>query len=95
MNQNKKLKDTDKQFLKEIALSIKEYQLIVSLLQRTPSKLELGLFGALWSEHCGYKHTKSLIKTLPTKSKNVLIEAGKENAGAVNIGDGYSIVMKI
>ena len=95
MNQNKKLKYTDKQFLKEIALSIKEYQLIVSLLKRTPSKLELGLFGALWSEHCGYKHTKSLIKTLPTKSKNVLIEAGKENAGAVNIGDGYSIVMKI
>ena len=47
MNQNKKLKDTDKQFLKEIALSIKEYQLIVSLLKRTPSKLELGLFGAL------------------------------------------------
>ena len=95
MNQNKKLKYTDKQFLKEIALSIKEYQLIVSLLKRTPSKLELGLFGALWSEHCGYKHTKSLIKTLPTKSKNVLIEAGKENAGAVNIGDGYSIVMKL
>ena len=95
MNHGKALNKSEKKFLKDIALSIKEYQLIVSLLGRTPSKLELGLFGALWSEHCGYKHTKSLIKTLPTKSRNVLIEAGKENAGAVNIGDGYSIVMKI
>jgi phosphoribosylformylglycinamidine synthase II len=84
-----------KEVLDEIALSEKEYELIVQRLGREPSKVELGMFGALWSEHCGYKHSKPLLKLLPTKGKGVLTRVGEENAGAVNIGDGLSLVMKM
>ncbi len=84
-----------KEVLDEIALSKAEYQLIVQRLGREPSEVELGMFGALWSEHCGYKHSKPLLKLLPTKSKRVLTKLGEENAGAVDIGDGLSIIMKM
>src|SRR5512137_213920 len=53
------------------------------------------MFGALWSEHCGYKHSKPLLKMFPTTGKRVLVKAGEENAGAVDIGDGLSVVMKM
>jgi phosphoribosylformylglycinamidine synthase len=81
--------------LDEIALTEEEYDKIVSLLAREPNNLELGLFGALWSEHCGYKHSKPLLAIFPTQSTNVLIPLGEENAGAIDIGDGQAIVMKI
>ena len=81
-----------KEILDEIALSEPEYQLIVQRLGRKPSEVELGMFGALWSEHCGYKHSKPLLKLLPTKSKRVLPKLGEENAGAVDIGNGLSII---
>ncbi|MBP05563.1 MAG: phosphoribosylformylglycinamidine synthase II [Chloroflexi bacterium] len=81
--------------LKELALTLSEYKLIVEKLDREPNELELGLFGALWSEHCGYKHTKKLLRTIKSKSKYTLTEAGAENAGAINIGDNKAIVMKI
>jgi phosphoribosylformylglycinamidine synthase II len=84
-----------KETLDEIALSEKEYQLIVERLGREPSEVELGLFGALWSEHCGYKHSKALLKQFPSRSKQVLVKPGEENAGVVDIGDGLVIVMKI
>ena len=50
--------------LKELALTFSEYELIIKKLGREPNELELGLFGALWSEHCGYKHTKKLLRTI-------------------------------
>ena len=81
--------------LKELALTFSEYELIIKKLGREPNELELGLFGALWSEHCGYKHTKKLLRTIKSKSKNTLTEAGEENAGAINIGDNKAIVMKM
>ncbi|MEC7837629.1 MAG: phosphoribosylformylglycinamidine synthase subunit PurL [Chloroflexota bacterium] len=81
--------------LKELALTMSEYQLIIDKLDREPNELELGLFGALWSEHCGYKHTKRLLRTIKSKSKYTLTEAGAENAGAINIGNNKAIVMKI
>jgi len=81
--------------LKEIALSRAEYEAVVDRLGREPEPLELGLFGALWSEHCGYKHSKPLLKLLPSKSERLLVAPGAENAGAVDIGDGLAIVMKI
>ncbi len=81
--------------LKELALTMSEYQLIIDKLDREPNELELGLFGALWSEHCGYKHTKRLLRTIKSKSKYTLTEAGEENAGAINIGNNKAIVMKI
>jgi len=84
-----------KEFLDEIALSQKEYELVVQRLGREPSEVELGMFGALWSEHCGYKHSKPLLKLFPAKGKRVLTKVGEENAGAVDIGDGLSIVMKM
>lgn len=84
-----------KEILDEIALSQQEYELIVEKLGRKPSQVELGLFGALWSEHCGYKHSKALLKHLPSGGQQVLVKPGEENAGVVDIGDGLVVVMKI
>jgi len=84
-----------KEALDEIALSQQEYQLIVEKLGREPTEVELGMFGALWSEHCGYKHSKALLKQLPSTSKRVLVKPGEENAGVIDIGDGLVIIMKI
>ena len=81
--------------LDEIALSRAEYEAIVDRLGREPGPLELGLFGALWSEHCGYKHTKALLRTLPSSSERVLVAPGAENAGVIDLGDGLAIAMKI
>lgn len=84
-----------KETLDEIALSEKEYRLIVECLGREPTEVELGMFGALWSEHCGYKHSKALLKNFPSRNKRVLVKPGEENAGVVTIGDGLVLVMKI
>ncbi len=84
-----------KEVLDEIALSQEEYQLIVKQLGREPSEVELGMFGALWSEHCGYKHSKALLKQFPSTGKHILVKAGEENAGVVDIGDGLAIVFKM
>ncbi|HET9199445.1 MAG TPA: phosphoribosylformylglycinamidine synthase subunit PurL, partial [Dehalococcoidia bacterium] len=81
--------------LDEVALSRDEYEEIVRRLDREPNAVELGLFGALWSEHCGYKNSKPLLGIFPTKGPNVLTEAGSENAGAVDIGEGWVAVFKI
>ncbi|MDA0988048.1 MAG: phosphoribosylformylglycinamidine synthase subunit PurL [Chloroflexi bacterium] len=84
-----------KETLDEIALSRAEYEAIVERLGREPNSLELGMFGSMWSEHCGYKHSKLLLKRLPSKSPRMLVTPGAENAGVVDIGDGLAIVMKI
>ena len=81
--------------LDQTALTKSEYNLIISHLGREPNEIELGMFGALWSEHCGYKHSKLLLKLFPTTSKNILVKAGEENAGVIDIGDNQAIVMKI
>ena len=84
-----------KQTLDELALTEAEYEAIVERLGREPNRLELGLFGSLWSEHCGYKHSKPLLRMLPGDSPRLLVGAGSENAGAVDIGGGLAVVMKI
>ncbi|MCH8205492.1 MAG: phosphoribosylformylglycinamidine synthase subunit PurL [Chloroflexi bacterium] len=84
-----------KETLDELALSDREYEAIVERLGREPNRLELGLFGSLWSEHCGYKHSKPLLAMLATKNSRVLVEQGAENAGVVDIGDGLAVVFKI
>ncbi|MBN19299.1 MAG: phosphoribosylformylglycinamidine synthase II [Chloroflexi bacterium] len=86
--------NVSKEILNELALSEEEYKLIVQRLGREPNRLELGMFGSLWSEHCGYKHSKPLLSLFKTKN-NLLIEPGVENAGVVEIGEGLGIVMKI
>ena len=81
--------------LDSLALSEQEYEAIVERLGRVPNELELGLFGSLWSEHCGYKHSKPLLRLLPGDGPRVLVGAGSENAGAVDVGDGLAVVFKI
>jgi phosphoribosylformylglycinamidine synthase len=87
--------DREDRVLKEVALSQVEYRSIIDLLGRAPNSVELGLFGAMWSEHCGYKNSRPLLKRFPTTGDRVLLKAGAENAGAVDIGDGFAIVMKV
>ena len=81
--------------LDEIALTRVEYDLIVERLNREPNAVELGMFGALWSEHCGYKHSRPLLGMFSHTSPVVLSETGAENAGAVDIGDGLAVVFKV
>ena len=85
----------DKDILDELAISSAEYEVIVERLGREPNHLELGLFGSLWSEHCGYKHSKPLLKLFASDNPRLLVNPGEENAGVVDIGDGYAIVFKI
>ena len=77
-------------------MSRSEYEAILDRLGREPNELEIGLCSAhLWSEHCGYKHTKALLRTLPNSSNRLLVAPGAENAGVVDIGDGFAIAFKI
>src|SRR5262249_34620290 len=62
---------------------------------REPSYTELGIFSVMWSEHCSYKNTRPLLKTFPTQSPKILVGAGEENAGIIDIGDGIAIAFKI
>src|SRR6267154_2802955 len=71
-----------------------EYDKIVRILGREPSYTELGIFSVMWSEHCSYKSSRLHLKKLPTKGKYVLQGPG-ENAGIIDIGDGYAIAFKI
>jgi phosphoribosylformylglycinamidine synthase subunit PurL len=75
-------------------LSPDEYEQIVAAIGREPTYTELGLFSALWSEHCGYKNSKPLLRTLPTSAPWVLQGPG-ENAGVIEIGDGFALAFKI
>ena len=84
-----------RQTLDELAISDAEYEAIVERLGREPNHLELGLFGSLWSEHCGYKHSKPLLRMFDTDSDRLLVAPGSENAGVVDIGEGWAVVMKI
>src|SRR5690348_10174786 len=81
--------------LQQIALSRDEYRLAIERLGREPTEVELGMIGALWSEHCGYKNSRPLLRLFPTGGDHVLTRAGEENAGAVEIGDGLLVAMKI
>jgi phosphoribosylformylglycinamidine synthase len=85
----------DQHTLDQLSLSRDEYDRIVDLLDREPNEVELGMFGALWSEHCGYKNSRPLLGMFPTEGPYVLTKAGEENAGVVDIGDGLGVAFKI
>jgi phosphoribosylformylglycinamidine synthase subunit PurL len=85
----------DQRTLDQLSLSREEYDRIVDLLDREPNEVELGMFGALWSEHCGYKNSRPLLKMFPTEGGAVLTKAGEENAGVVDIGGGLGVAFKI
>lgn len=75
-------------------LSPEEYEKVRAIMGRTPTWTELGVFSAMWSEHCGYKNSKRLLKTLPTQAPWVIKGPG-ENAGVIDVGDGYALAFKI
>ncbi len=76
-------------------LNDEEYARIRQILGREPNFTELGIYSVMWSEHCSYKNSIALLKTLPREGDNLLAKAGEENAGAVDIGDGLAVVFKI
>jgi len=79
---------------RDMGLSEEEYQKIVAIMGREPNFLETGMFAVMWSEHCGYKNSRPLLKTFPTQGPQVIQGPG-ENAGVVDIGDGQALVFKI
>ena len=83
------------ELVKKHNLTEDEYAKIKKILGREPSYTELGIFSVMWSEHCSYKNTRPLLKTFPTKSPKILVGAGEENAGIIDIGDGIAIAFKI
>ena len=85
----------DVNLAKEMGLTEEEFEKIKKLLGREPNFTELGVFSAMWSEHCSYKNSRKLFKLFPTKGKQVLVGAGEENSGIVDIGDGLAVAFKI
>src|SRR3989304_2334262 len=80
--------------IEEHGISEEEYRRILDILDREPNLLELGIFSVMWSEHCTYKSSRAHLRNLPTKGPSVL-QAPGENAGAVDIGDGFAAIFKI
>ncbi|MGD8922034.1 MAG: phosphoribosylformylglycinamidine synthase subunit PurL [Candidatus Zixiibacteriota bacterium] len=81
--------------VKSHGITDEEYERIKKILGREPNFTELGVFSVMWSEHCSYKNSIALLKTLPREGEALLAKAGEENAGAVDIGDGLAVVFKI
>jgi phosphoribosylformylglycinamidine synthase subunit PurL len=79
----------------QLRLTAEEFELICQKLGRTPNFTELCAFSAMWSEHCSYKNSIRWLKTLPREGKKMLVKAGEENAGLMDIGDGLGVVFKI
>jgi phosphoribosylformylglycinamidine synthase len=79
----------------EHGLNEEEYNRILKILNRTPTFTELGIFSVMWSEHCSYKNSIALLKTLPREGERLLVGAGEENAGLVDIGDNLAVAFKI
>jgi len=85
----------DRDLAHEHGLTDAEYDDILDRLGRTPTFPELGIYSVLWSEHCSYKNSIALLKTLPQEGEVLLAEVGEENAGLVDIGDGMAVAFKI
>jgi phosphoribosylformylglycinamidine synthase subunit PurL len=83
------------ELVKQHGLRPEEFERIKKILGRDPNFTELGIFSVMWSEHCSYKNSKKELKKLPTTGPNILVKAGEENAGVVDIGDGWAIAFKI
>ena len=79
---------------RELGLTDFEYDLIVEKMGREPNEVELAVFSLMWSEHCGYKHSRKLLKTLPTEGPRLVMGPG-ENAGAVSVGNGLACAFKV
>src|SRR6058998_1317715 len=76
-------------------LTPEEFERIKKILGREPNFTELGIFSVMWSEHCSYKNSRKELKKFPTAGRNILVKAGEENAGVVDIGDGWAVAFKM
>src|SRR5213596_548712 len=81
--------------VKQHGLTQEEFERIKKILGRDPNFTELGIFSVMWSEHCSYKNSKKELKKFPTTGPNILVKAGEENAGVVDIGDGWAVAFKM
>jgi phosphoribosylformylglycinamidine synthase subunit PurL len=81
--------------VKQHGLTPEEFERIKKILGREPNFTELGIFSVMWSEHCSYKNSKKELKKFPTTAPSILVKAGEENAGVVDIGDGWAIAFKM
>ncbi len=86
--------DITPEIVAEHGLTTGEYQRLLKILGREPSLTELGIFSVMWSEHCSYKSSRVWLKTLPTSGPQVIQGPG-ENAGVIDLGDGYACVFKM
>lgn len=87
-------KTVDEALAREFGLTSEEYARVLSIMGRTPSLTELGVFSVMWSEHCSYKSSRKWLRTLPTKAPWVIHGPG-ENAGVVDVGEGYAAIFKM
>jgi phosphoribosylformylglycinamidine synthase len=83
------------ELVKQHGLTPEEFEQIKRILGREPNFTELGIFSVMWSEHCSYKNSRKELKKFPTTGANILVKAGEENAGVVDIGDGWAVAFKI
>src|SRR4051812_16898676 len=83
------------QTARQLRLTDEEFELIQKIMGRMPNFTELCAYSVMWSEHCSYKNSIKWLKTLPREGKRMLVKAGEENAGLMDIGEGYGVVFKI
>jgi phosphoribosylformylglycinamidine synthase len=95
MSQTQDTRTTTLQDGVALGLTEGEYTKITEILGRAPNYTELGIFSVMWSEHCSYKNSIAQLKTLPRSGGRLLVEAGSENAGLVDVGGGYAVAFKI
>src|SRR4030081_944896 len=76
-------------------LTPEEFERIKKIIGREPNFTELGIFSVMWSEHCSYKNSRKELKKFPTTGPNILVKAGEENAGVVDIREGWAIAFKM
>ena len=80
--------------IKQEGLTPEDYNEIVRRMDRHPNRAELGMFGVMWSEHCCYRNSRPLLRMFPTEGPRILVGPG-ENAGVVDLGDGFRLAFKI
>ena len=95
MSELKKYPKIDESIVREHGLSKQEYIHIKEILNRDPNYVELGIFSVMWSEHCSYKSSIKMLKTLPRSGGKLLVDAGEENAGLVDLGEDLATAFKI
>ena len=83
------------ELIKRHGLTSEEFERIKKILGREPNFTELGIFSVMWSEHCSYKNSRKELRKFPTTAPNILVKAGEENAGVVDIGDGWAVAFKM